>query len=240
MTERNTVYLLPERKISLKRNNKMTEFPGKGWAGPYFQLAKNKTLAVPMTLHEAARRKLMNIMNGRGKTSGYILLQGGEDGCQYDSDTELIFRQDSWFNYLFGVKESGVFGAISLVDGHTTLFIPKLPDEYRVWCGTIFPPSHFRLSYSVDEVLYVEDLNSWILKAVESSGANAAVHLLKGLNSDSGLESRPASFEALAELESQSRVDYTSLHHALSTARLTKSIYEVEVMRYCAYVASNA
>lgn len=34
-----------------------------------------------------------------------ILLQGGKSATQYDSDTEIVFRQESFFNWTFGVCE---------------------------------------------------------------------------------------------------------------------------------------
>jgi len=92
-------------------NKNVTNMPGFGWAGAgVFQKGKGKTLAVPMEVHASSCAKLCGILRDRGITSGVVLLQGGDDQCQYDSDTELVFRQDSWFQYLFGVKEPGVFG----------------------------------------------------------------------------------------------------------------------------------
>lgn len=73
-----------------------------------FQLGE-KTLAVPMTLHRACRAKVVDLFRARGLTSGVILIKGGEEQNQYDTDIELVFRQDSWFNYLFGVMEPGIF-----------------------------------------------------------------------------------------------------------------------------------
>jgi hypothetical protein len=90
-------------KMASKSNSAI---PGLGWAKvkkPVFQIGP-KTLAIPMSLHLAARKKVVGIMASRGVSSGIALFKGGEQQNQYDSDTELVFRQDSWFNYLFGVK----------------------------------------------------------------------------------------------------------------------------------------
>lgn len=214
--------------------------PGQGWASnSYFQLAKGKTLAIPMSLHEATRAKLVGLMK-KSVPNGIILIKGGEDSCQYDSDTEILFRQDSWFNYLFGVKESGVFGAISISTGKCTLFIPKLPEEYKIWCGTIHPPSSFRLSYAVDEVLYTCDMTAWFTTALAQEGENAEVHLMNGVNSDSGIQCNAATFEGMDDIVPKEKRCTKYLYHALSTSRVTKSAYEIEVMEYCAWVASNA
>ena len=64
--------------------------PGAGWG--VFQLAKGKTLPVPMSVHEASRKKLVQFFNNNGINSGIALFQGGDEQCQYDSDTEILFR----------------------------------------------------------------------------------------------------------------------------------------------------
>lgn len=148
---------------------------------------------------------------------------------------QCAFSQDSWLNYLFGVKEPGVYGAISLATGKATLFIPKLDASYRIWCGEIFPPSHFCLSYGMDEVLYTSDLVSWLETQLAGDGK---LHLMKGINSDSGSEAKPATFEGDAHFAE--KVDYDTMYNVVAHCRVTKSAQEVEVMRYCAWVASNA
>lgn len=131
-----------------------------------------------------------------------------------------------------------MFGAISVTTGKATLFIPKLPDSYRIWCGAIYPPEYFKSLYAVDEVLYADDVKDWLRSALELEGPESSLHLLEGVNSDSGVSAQPASFEGIEEFSS--RVNKTVLHHALSTVRVTKSALEIDLMRWCALVASNA
>lgn len=121
--------------------------PGLGWANlnkkkNYFQKGPN-TLAIPMTVHRSARKKTIDMMKAKG-ASGIILLKGGVQLNQYDTDIEPVFRQDSWFNYLFGVKEPEFYGAIDLTTGQSTLFMPRLPEVYMIVMGSIHPPAHFR------------------------------------------------------------------------------------------------
>lgn len=193
-----------------------------------------------MSVHEAARKKLVGLMNGKGFSGGIVLLQGGSDQNQYDTDTELLFRQDSWFNYLFGVKEPGLFGALSLSTGKSTLFIPRLPDEYRIWCGEILPPSTYKASYAVDEVVYLEDLFDWINTALEQEGEGSKLHLMKGVNSDSGIEAKPAAFPGVEKLYESGTAETGALYDTLALCRVIKSAEEIEAMRYVALVASNA
>lgn len=212
--------------------------PGYGWAKQgVFQIGKGKTLAIPMEIHASSRAKLANLMKARGCADGLVLLQGGDEQCQYDSDTEPVFRQDSWFNYLFGVKEPGMYGVVDIATGKSTLFIPRLEEEYKIWCGDILSADTFRLSYAIDEVCYTDELAQWIKARMD---AQKKLYILDGVNSDSGLNAKNASFPGISTYYDQGLVDKSLLHHALSTARVTKSTAEVEVMRYCAWVASNA
>lgn len=156
-------------------------------------------------------------------------------------------RQDSWFNYLFGVKEPGFYGAIRIKDGFTVLFMPKLPESYRIWCGEIFPPAYFKTQYGVDEVLYTDDLSDWLLK--ESDLEKRKIHVLSGVNSDSGKHPAKPDFEGFQEFVDKGYVaahapslgkDTTDLYQALCTARVVKSSDEIDAMKYSAVVASNA
>lgn len=149
-------------------------------------------------------------------------------------------RQDSWFTYLFGVKEAGVYGAIDVATGTSVLFIPRLGGEYTIWCGEIHPPSKFKNSYAVDEVLYAEDVNDWVTRTLEAQGGDAKLHLMSGTNSDSGNDAKPASFSGSDALTANGKVETSKLYNLLAHCRVTKSAAELEVMRYVANVASNA
>ena len=70
----------------------MLNKPGEGWAKPYFQLGKGKTLLVPMSLHQAAREKVIGSFHQKNIKDGIVLIQGGDQQLQYDSDAEVLFR----------------------------------------------------------------------------------------------------------------------------------------------------
>ena len=73
----------------------MSQFakPGAGWASnAMFQLGRGKTLAIPMSVHESARKNLVQEFAKNGMTTGIVLLQGGEQKEQYDTDIEIVFR----------------------------------------------------------------------------------------------------------------------------------------------------
>ena len=68
-------------------------------------------------------------------------------------------RQESYFQWCFGVAEPDCFGAVDVNTGKAVLFIPKLPIEYQVWMGEIYPPSHFKSKYDLDDVQFVDDVS---------------------------------------------------------------------------------
>lgn len=199
-------------------------------------MSPKKTLAVDANLHKISRDKLCcYLKTHKAVDSGIIVLEGGDQQAFYDTDGEPVFRQDSWFQYLFGVKEPGFFGVIDVKSQESLLFIPKLPDEYQIWCGKIHPAEHFKTLYGVSQVLFLDDLKTW-LKSHTAAGQK--ILLLEGVNSDSGLSCKPAKLPDHAEFASL--VDTAVLHHALSTVRVLKSPVELTLLQYSAYVASNA
>jgi Xaa-Pro dipeptidase len=145
------------------------------------------------------------------------------------------------------VKEPGFYGAIRIEDGITVLFMPRHDESYKIWCGEIYPPSYFQSLYGVDEVLHIDDMKAWL--ANEVKGENSIIHILSGINADSGKSPAQPDFDGFPEFKSAGKVSEcepslggktSALYQALSTARVIKSADEVDVMQYCAVVASNA
>src|SRR4051812_7394655 len=148
------------------------------------------TFTVPMSMHADNRRRLGERLRRAGVADGaVVLLQGGETAMEYDTDRELLFMQESFFQYLFGVKEPGFWGAIEVGSGKATLFAPRLPDSWGVWFGAIHPPSHFRDHYAVDDARYVDEMPA-TLAALKP----AVLLLLSGRNTDSDAVTRPTRF----------------------------------------------
>lgn len=88
------------------------------------------------------------------------------------------FRQESYFQYLFGVREPDNYGLIHVDTGASHLFIPRLPEVYAVWMGTIFPPEHYKKVYSVDFCHYVDELDSVLTSLGIQNVLGASSHSL--------------------------------------------------------------
>ncbi|XP_055538050.1 xaa-Pro dipeptidase isoform X1 [Wyeomyia smithii] len=192
-----------------------------------------ETHAIPMTLFRENREKVIAELR-KGRTfSGraLILLQGGDNISLYDTDVDYVFRQESYFTYLFGVTEPGCYGTVDVASGATTLYMPRLPAEYAVWMGPLLTPDDFRKKYEVDAVHYADEIESKI------AALNPSVLLtLAGPNTDSGLQAKPANFSGIEKFV----VDSDILFPVIAECRVIKSPAEIEVLRYVARVSSDA
>mmetsp|Transcript_25149 Transcript_25149/g.35237 ORF Transcript_25149/g.35237 Transcript_25149/m.35237 type:complete len:493 (+) Transcript_25149:71-1549(+) len=186
------------------------------------------TYKVPMRMHYENRQKLVKRM----PKEGVILLQGGKSTIRYATDHEPLFRQESFFHYLFGVKEPDCYGAIDLQSRKSYLFVPRLPSEYGVWMGKIQPLSFFQELYEVDHAKYVDELDTVLKNELKAS----VLYLLKGLNTDSDKTHEPATFDNINTYA----VDTELLFPEICECRVIKTPLELELMRYVNYVSSKA
>jgi Xaa-Pro dipeptidase len=150
--------------------------------GPYYSQGLG-TYRVPMSLYKRNRERVVESMinknmiiettgGGGGVTTtttraarkkGLILLEGGKQTTRYDTDHEPVFRQESYFHYLFGASQySDCYGSISLPDGKTTLFVPAWGIDVSTVCG---PSPNFdvvRTELGIDEVMGTNDLAGFV------------------------------------------------------------------------------
>jgi Xaa-Pro dipeptidase len=191
-----------------------------------------ETWRVPMSLHADNRHRLVERLRGHAPASRAVaLLQGGDQPWEYDTDRQLPFLQESFFQYLFGVREPGFYGALEVATGRALLFMPRLPEEYAWWMGKIQPPGWFRDRYEVDAVHYVDEMAE-----VLSRLGPERLLLLEGLNTDSGRRAQPARFEGLGRFET----DAGLLHPELVECRLVKSPEEIDLLRWVNRISSEA
>lgn len=206
-----------------------------GHHGPAFTLGKHK---VSMKLFSKNRERLCQRLREVIKTQepAVVLLQSGDSGTRYCTDTDLLFRQESFFHWAFGVLEPDCFGAIGVATGKSTLFVPRLPDSYAVWMGKLWTPEDFKSRYSVDAVYFTDEITDH-LSSVDGQPSSAVTILtLGGTNSDSGKRSREASFEGIQQF----KVDNAILYPEICECRVFKTADELEVLRYANKISSAA
>ena len=197
------------------------------------------TFRVATSLHAEARAALVSRM---GPSPGVVLLRGGEAKCRNDTDHEELFRQESYFAYLFGVDEPDWWGMIELPSGRTSLFIPRLDPSYAIWMGEIKTPNAFRQKYRVDAVLYADELKAAVAAAAAAAadtGTPLPVHTLCGTNSDSG-EDIGRALPAADGLPAGCAPREEVLYATLAECRVLKSAAELQVMAYVSWLSSMA
>ena len=137
-------------------NRSSPSTPGAFAGDPCFFSRGAHTFRVPANLHEDNRKRAIALL--KDHPPGIIVLVGGIARTRNDSDHEELFRQESYFQNLFGVKEPGWVGCLELPSGTCTLFAPELPKSYAVWMGGdaasyafgLRRPRRWRASHAVD------------------------------------------------------------------------------------------
>ncbi|KAG5547269.1 hypothetical protein RHGRI_013070 [Rhododendron griersonianum] len=210
---------------------------------------------IPMKLHEINRLKLLNSLREHLSLSsrphqGFVFLQGGEEQTRHCTDHTELFRQESYFAYLFGVREPGFYGAIDVATGDSILFAPRLSEDYAVWLGEIKPLSFFKERYMVTFVFYTDEIPKVLHDRFQGSG-RPLLFLLHGLNTDSNKFSKPADFEVLTsilfscpELSVEGiekfKTDMSILHPIITECRVLKSDMELALIQFANDISSEA
>ncbi|KAG7203153.1 hypothetical protein KM043_010272 [Ampulex compressa] len=191
------------------------------------------TLKVPMSLFRDNRKRLIGRLRAKPEISAaatFVVLQGGVEVPFNDTDISWPFRQESFFQWSFGVEEPGCYGALDLDTGSSILFFPRLPAEYAIWEGKLHTLEDFKKRYAVEETYYTDEIAS-VLKKKRAS----LLLTLNGRNSDSGLEAQGAVFEGIEQF----KVDKSILYPEICECRVIKSPEEIEVLRYVVKVSSE-
>ncbi|XP_022092088.1 xaa-Pro dipeptidase-like [Acanthaster planci] len=201
-------------------------------ASPVYSQGGN-TLSVHVSLHADNRGRLLTRLraNQDVPAGAIVLLEGGKDINQYCTDIELVFRQESFFMWTFGVELPGFYGAVAVDTGKTVLFAPKIPEAYIVYMGDLPSNEVLKERYAVDEVHYVEEIVT-VLEAMKPS----TLLTLKGVNSDSGLTSHEAVFDGIDKF----KVNNALLYPEICECRVFKSAGELEILRYVCALSCEA
>lgn len=200
--------------------------------GPHFW-RHGDTLKVPMSLFRDNRQRLTSRLRASSEIfpGTFVVLQGGSDVPFNDTDVNLPFRQESFFQWCFAVEEPECYGALNVDTGASILFVPRLPPEYAIWEGRLYTLDEFKKRYGVDEAHYTDEIAS-VLKEKQAK----LLLTLNGRNSDSRLITREATFDGIDEF----RVDNGLLYPEICECRVIKSPEEIKVLRYVCKISSEA
>ncbi|EIW71477.1 hypothetical protein TREMEDRAFT_42855 [Tremella mesenterica DSM 1558] len=173
-----------------------------------------------------------------------IFLQGAPVTCRFDTDRELPFHQEANFFYLTGcdVPSSSVLITFTFDTSELKhdLFIPPAVPEETVW--SVPPPSleEARVTYDSDDIQHTTKLSSAIHQALNS---DIVLHVLPVTLDYPPL---PATIANLLRPTERSNgflgLSHTSeyLLTALQRSRITKTSYEIDLLREANRISSQA
>eukprot|EP00927_Polykrikos_kofoidii_P017374 TRINITY_DN17908_c0_g1_i1.p1 TRINITY_DN17908_c0_g1~~TRINITY_DN17908_c0_g1_i1.p1 ORF type:complete len:581 (+),score=75.68 TRINITY_DN17908_c0_g1_i1:216-1745(+) len=198
------------------------------------------TLRVPMSMHAEHRVKFCEALRTRLQgvndvtEDAVVFLQGGSEISVYDTDTTWDFRQESNFNYLFGVKEPDCLAILRIRDASSVLLVPRLAKEYAKWLGPIKPLAWFSQAYGVDQVFHADE----VAQALSFLGATQIMFLQGDTNRDSGLRlPRPSVGDVgIGISDAASQIAWDTINEC----RLIKSQEELKVLQFVNDVSSEA
>ncbi|KAL1238538.1 Xaa-Pro dipeptidase [Trichinella spiralis] len=164
----------------------------------------------------------------------FILMEGGKVVNHHTTDLvegdSMVFRQESYFFWTFGVKEPGFYGAISVQTGETYLFAPEVESRRSIWLGKIPSLEETKRQYGVTEVFY----DDRIAEKLSTLGC-LSVLTLTGQNTDSELD--------LVEPDvnlTRFHVNNKILYPIITECRVFKTDRELEFIRYACKVTCQA
>ena len=191
---------------------------------------------VPLSLFQENRAKIRSKLASHLHGDSLVVLKGGPSPTRYDTDHEPIFRQESYFWWLTGVKEPDC--AVVLTASETILLIPELPAEYATIMGHIRTPDEWKAHYEVDRVLYTHQLENILEELLEAQKGQTPILLMKGPNTDSGNMYDMAPRFASSKLTESS--NDTILFPILAECRVVKSRSELKLMEHVTQLTSFA
>jgi Xaa-Pro dipeptidase len=214
-------------------------------SGGFLTLGDN--YKVPLELFQWNRDKLRSRLSSESSTLSIVVLHGGPSPTRYDTDHEPIFRQESYFWWLTGVKEPDC--SLILTPTEWILFIPHLPPDYATVMGRIKTCTDIQMEYGADQVLYTDDFETTLTTLLDQMPAATRICVMKGRNTDSGNDydmgpPLPSSSSSSSSLPNNprlaERVDEVSLFPIFAECRVTKSPFELRLMEHVTQVTSFA
>ena len=123
----------------MSSSNILAGSPGGAGSPSYYSMGL-RTYRVPLTLYATNRAKLLTALRshhglgpGGACANVVVYLEGGNSETRHATDHEPLFRQESYFHYLFGVREPDVRGCVELDTGRATSMGSMTLDMWRMW-----------------------------------------------------------------------------------------------------------
>ncbi|KAI8947333.1 peptidase M24, structural domain-containing protein [Xylaria longipes] len=192
-------------------------------------------IKVPDSSHVGVTKKYPAKLHARkvaealGSREGIIFLPGQWDVNWEDSDQGPPFRQRRYFYYITGVNFPGCSVTYDIEADKLTLWIPYTPPATILWFGNTPSPEACLARSDVHDVKYNKLLSEYLNSRL------AKVKTLFVLRA-----SQMPKFAEFDSLKPRLHIDTTSLQQVMDEARVTKSDYEIDMIRKANAVSSEA
>ena len=181
-------------------------------------------------MYKENREKLLDKFESTEKS--ILLLKGGVSPSRYDTDYEPLFRQESNFAYLSGVKEPDCYLALVVETKRAVLFVPRVDESYGVWKGHIPSLEEYKQEYGVDAVRFTDQLKQYV-----ETTKPEKIHTCFNPAPHGG---REYTMEAKFDWMDRFKVDNTELFKNIVRCRIIKSDREVALMKHINRISSEA
>ena len=162
-------------------------------------------------------RRVTKYLTEQGLPSNAIIyLEARKRHLIEDTDQEVPFRQRRPFFYLSGCKTPNACLVYSIPQDKLTLFIPQSTRKITIWAGRQDSAEEALEKYDVDEVLYLEDLDTVFTQYKEAG--TTSVYAIHEQTSD-GITLPPFLW------------NFTALRGAIDECRVIKDSYEIALIR---------
>jgi Xaa-Pro dipeptidase len=171
------------------------------------------------------------MLKSRNILNGFTLFQGGSNVNIYDTDCEYLFRQESTFQYLFGVNEPDFYGGMNIESGESYLFIPRLDPSYAVWQGHIKTTEEYKDIYQVNHVYYTDEITT-TLQNINCQ----ELFVMSGTNRISGSTLKEVNFNGIELF----KLNQDILYNIVCDCRAIKSEKELNLLRFVNKISVEA
>lgn len=193
-------------------------------------------MRISQSEHARRRRALMALME-----PGSIAIVTGADICHRNRGVEYPFRQESDFQYLTGVPESGAVMALipERVHGEYILFCQEEDPTKALWLGPRIGQEQAVAFYGADDAFPVEDIDDILPGLIE--GKERVYYVMGNHDAfDHRLMDWVAAIRSQSHQGALPPKEFMALDYLLHEMRLYKTAAEVRLMRRAADISAEA
>ncbi|OAL03484.1 putative Xaa-Pro aminopeptidase [Phaeosphaeriaceae sp. SRC1lsM3a] len=173
-----------------------------------------------------ARKVAKWIIEKGGDKNGTIYLEAQKQKLNEDNDGEAPFRQRRYFFYLSGCELPDSYLVYEFASDKLTLFIPPVHPDEVIWSGLPMSPEEAKAKYDIDDCKTTDEVNPHLASSSES--AQSTIYAIPEQVSDE------TTFLSYKDKE------LSQLKTAIEYCRVTKSDYEIALIRKANVISTNA